>query len=274
MHRYTPAILAALFVGVAPLAGRAQDTPAPVAPWEFAFKKGETQRYRTYIKISARLADDSGNLAITTRSSSRHEIKEVSEDGTAVYEQLDEKFDATFNGKPVVPDPGAPKPKPITVTFAKNGLITKRVNPNSDPFDPADKVIRALQSMPVPTAPLKVGDTWKTELPNPLLKNKLITANSTFKGTEKVLGLDALKIEQKMDFPSAFGADESETVHYLATYFLDTKDHQLLRATYTVKNALLPFPAKNIQAQVYVSRIVPGQNDQSDPEGEKLIKGE
>lgn len=274
MHRHTPAIIAALLVSAAPLTARAQEAAAPVAPWEFKFKKGDVQRYRTYIKVSARLADDSGNLAIATRSSSRHDIKDVADDGTTVYEQLDEKFDATFNGKPVVPDPGAPKPKPIVATVAKNGLMTKRVNPNSDPFDPADKVIRALQSMPVPTSPLKVGDTWKTDLPNPLLKNKLISANSTFKGTEKVLGVDALKIELKMDFPSAFGADESETVHYLATYYIDTKDHQLVRATYTLKNALLPFPAKNVQAQVYVSRIVPGQNDMNDPEGEKLIKGE
>ena len=108
-------------------------------------------------------------------------------------------------------------------------------------------------------------------MPNPLLKNKIISASSTFQGTEKVLGLDALKVELKMDFPSAFGADDSETIHLLATYYLDTKTHHLLRASYVIKNAILPFPAKNIEARIYLSLLVPGQNDTEDPEGEKLF---
>lgn len=248
-----------------------QDAAAPVPVWSYVFKKGDILRYRTYIKIQARLADDTGDISITTKSTSRHDIKDVLEDGTTVYEQADETSEATFNGMPVVPDKAAPKPKPVVVTLSNTGLMVKRVNPQADPFDPADKAIRAIMAVPVPTMPVKVGDTWKTDFPSPLLKNKVISATSTYQGTEKVLGLDALKIEIKMDFPTAFGADDSETVHLVGTYYVDVKEHHLLRAQYVVKNAVLPFPAKNVEARFYLSRLVPGQNDTEDPEGAALI---
>ena len=88
---------------------------------------------------------------------------------------------------------------------------------------------------------------------------------------EKVLGLDAVKVRVQLDFPTAYGTDESDIAHLDGTYWLDAKTHQLLRLSFTVKNALLPFPAKNVEAKTYVSRIVAGQNDKEDAEGEKLF---
>lgn len=256
----------ALLSLAAAIPARATD---PVAPWSFDLKKGDVLKYRTYIRISGRMADDSGDLLLTTRSESRHDVKDVTADGVATYEQLDEKSEAAFNGKPVPPPAG--KPLPVTVTLAKNGVMLKRVNPTADPASIADKTIVAVQAVPVPPGTVKVGDTWKTEIPNPVIKGKTLTAVSTFQGTEKVLGLDALKVEMKMEFPTVLFASDFEIMQISVTYYVDLKDHQLLRAGYVIKNSVLPFPAKNVEARVLVSRIIPGQNDMTDPEGDTLI---
>src|SRR5271165_6405090 len=69
--------------------------------WTFDNKPGDVEQFRTYIRITGKTADASGDINITTRSSSKHTYKDVSADGVATYEQFDEKFEATFNGMPI-----------------------------------------------------------------------------------------------------------------------------------------------------------------------------
>ena len=157
------------------------------------------------------------------------------------------------------------------LTFGPNGLMTKRVNPTGDPFDPAEKSFILTSSFPAPTVPVKTGEQWKTTVANPILKNRQVTYTSTMLGTEKVLGIDTVKVRIQLDYPTSYGTEESDIAHLDGTYWLDAKTHQLVRLSYTAKNALLPFPAKNLTSSVYVSRIVAGQNDKEDPEGEKLF---
>ena len=269
----------ALFLGLTG-AARAQDakpaeppaTPAPaaveVAPWTMVYAKGEAPRFRTYIKIDGRNLDDTADLKIRLRSTSSNTVKDVTEAGVAQWDQLDLTRDLAINGTAIAL---TDTPKPVAVTFGSGGLMGKRVNPGSDPFDPAEKSIALLSSYPAPTVAVKVGDSWKSTAPNPLLKNRQVTFVSTLLGTEKVLGLDAVKVKVQLDFPTAYGTDEADIAHLDGTYWLDAKTHQLLRLIYTVKNALLPFPSKNVVAITYCSRIVAGQNDKDDPEGEKLF---
>ena len=242
----------------------AQDTFA----WTFTQKVGDVLKFRTYTRITARMADNSGDIVITTRSESKHEYKTVAEDGTLTYDQIDEKADAILNGAPIPPAAGGPKP--ITITLAKTGLMTKRVNPAADPFDRSQKSLIGLMAMPAPPKPVAVGETWKTEVPNPLMKNKTFTITSTLVGKEKVLGTDAIRVKQEATFPSVFGADENETLVVKTEYWLDAKDFGLLKIASTVKNPVLPFPAANIVSTGLVHRIVPGVNDKEDADGEKL----
>jgi len=236
--------------------------------WSWVQKVGDVQKFRTYIRITARQADNSGDIVITTRSESKNETKAVAEDGTITYEQLDEKGDAILNGAPIPPVAGGAKP--ITITLAKTGVMTKRVNPAADPFDRSQKSIIALMAMPAPPKPVAVGESWKTDIPNPLMKGKIITITSTLVGVEKVLGKDAIRVKQESTFPSVFGADENETLVVKGEYWLDAADKSLLKMSYNVKNPVLPFPAAKIQSIGLVHRIVPGVNDKEDAEGEKL----
>jgi hypothetical protein len=263
------ALVVSLARAQAPVAAPTQAVAA--APgWIFEHKKGEELRYRTYIRIMARTPDDSGEVDLTVRSTSKNTTRELTPEGNVIWEQLDEPGSAaSLNGMPLPP---ADEVKPVTITFGKNGVVLKRLNPLADPGDQTQRLLPLLSALPVPPVGVKAGDSWKTDLPNPMLKNKIVTFNSTLVGNETVLGLDCLKVELKASFPTAYGITEKEYFQLTETYWLDAKTRQLVRSSYVVKNAMLPFPAKSIEARAMISRIIEGQNDKSDPEGEAFMK--
>lgn len=266
--RLAGALLLLLSLLAPATSARAQEAAAAGLSWAFSFQKGQVDRFRTYIRITGRQADDSGDIKILIKSASRHEVKEVTPDGVATWDQIDEKAEAVINGMPV---PSNPERKPVAITFGRNGWLTKRVNPNVPPSERSERAVPLLQSFPTPDRPVKAGESWKVEMPNPLMRGKTVTVTSTLMGVEKVLGIDALKVLVKMDFPTTYGAQENDIAHVEETYYLDAKTFQLLRASYVIKNPLLPFPAAHVEARILVSRIVAGANEKEDPDGEKLL---
>ncbi len=245
-----------------------QDAPKVTPPWTFVYQKGEIARYRTYIKADGRNIEDTEPIKIRMRTNSKNEVKEVTDMGVATWEQLDEKVMLVINGMEI---PSPSKPRPVTVVFGPSGMVVKRTNPGGDPFNPSEKSLGMLNSFPAPTLGVKPGDSWKLEVPNPVLKNRKVSISSTFLGTEKVMGIESVKCKQILDFPTAYGTDPADICHVEATYWLDSKNHQLLRASVLTKNALLPFPTKNMEVSLLVSKIISGQNETEDPDGEKLI---
>ena len=241
-----------------------------VPGWTFEHKAGEVLRYRTYIRITGRTPDDSGELDLKIQSTSKNTTKELTPEGNVIWEQLDDPGStATLNGMALPP---AEELKPVTVTFGKNGVVLKRVNPAADPADQTQRLLPLLSSQPVPPVGVKAGDSWKTELPNPMLKNKIVTINSTLVGNETILGIDCLKVQVQATFPTAYGISEKEWLQFTETYYLDAKTRQLVRSQFVMKNAMLPFPAKSLEAQAMTSRIIEGKNDMSDPEAEAFMK--
>ena len=163
MHMWKAVAIVALTLSFAPLAhvAMAQATPAVIAKdgtyiWTVNFTKGEAPKYRTYIKIAGRQADESGDILITTRSESKHDVKDVLPDGTATYEQLDVLYAASFQSMPLPAD--KKPPVAVVVTFTKTGLMQKRVNPAADPFDRSQKGIPNFMSLPAPLTPVKLGE--------------------------------------------------------------------------------------------------------------------
>lgn len=252
----------------------AQTAPAVVAKdgtysWTVNFTKGETPRYRTYIKISGRQADESGDVLITTRGESKHDVKDVLPDGTATYEQLDTLNAATFQNMPLPAD--KKPPVPVVITYSKAGVMVKRVNPAADPFDRSQKGVPNLMCVPAPVAPVKIGESWKTEVPNLLVKGQKISITQTLVAAEKVLGVDCLKVTAKYDFPTTYGAQESEISKVDSTIWIEVKTGQVFKIVNTVVNPLLPFPAAKVTSTAITTRIIAGQNDKEDADGEKLI---
>ena len=253
---------------------QAQTAPAVVAKdgtysWTVNFTKGEAPRYRTYIKISGRQADESGDIIITTRGESKHDVKDVLPDGTATYEQLDTLNAATFQNMPLPAD--KKPPVPVVITYSKAGIMVKRVNPAADPFDRSQKGIPNLMCIPAPVAPVKVGESWKSEVPNLLVKGQKISITQTLIAAEKVMGVDCLKLTAKYDFPTTYGAQESEISKVDSTIWIEVKTGQVFKIVNTTINPLLPFPAAKVTSTAITTKIVAGQNDKEDADGEKLI---
>ena len=253
---------------------QAQTAPAVVAKdgtysWTVNFTKGEAPRYRTYIKISGRQADESGDIIITTRGESKHDVKDVLPDGTATYEQLDTLNAATFQNMPLPAD--KKPPVPVVITYSKAGIMVKRVNPAADPFDRSQKGIPNLMCIPAPVAPVKVGESWKAEVPNLLVKGQKISITQTLVAAEKVMGVDCLKLTAKYDFPTTYGAQESEISKVDSTIWIEVKTGQVFKIVNTTINPLLPFPAAKVTSTAITTKIVAGQNDKEDADGEKLI---
>ena len=87
------ALIALVAVAEPHLAPTHAQTPVPaqVAPgWTFEHKKGEVLRYRTYIVVAARTPDDTGDVKLTVRSSSKNTTKDITADGLVIWEQLDD----------------------------------------------------------------------------------------------------------------------------------------------------------------------------------------
>ena len=253
---------------------QAQTAPAVVAKdgtysWTVNFTKGEAPRYRTYIKISGRQADESGDIIITTRGESKHDVKDVLPDGTATYEQLDTLNAATFQNMPLPAD--KKPPVPVVITYSKAGIMVKRVNPAADPFDRSQKGIPNLMCIPAPVAPVKVGESWKSEVPNLLVKGQKISITQTLVAAEKVMGVDCLKLTAKYDFPTTYGAQESEISKVDSPIWSEVKTGQVFKIVNTTINPLLPFPAAKVTSTAITTKIVAGQNDKEDADGEKVI---
>ncbi len=239
--------------------------------WSYQARVGDIQRYRTYIRITGRQADDAEDLLIMMKSASKHTIKQVAEDGVVTYDQSDEKAAFIVNGKPVE-DAKAPTRPPVVVSINRDGLIVSRVNPSADPFNGRyEKSIIAIQSMPTPPTPVKVGANWTTRMANPMLKNGVIDVATTLVGVQIVTGQPALKLISKMVFPTTFGANEAEIVHSESTYYLHAETYDLLQADYQIKNPALPFPGLKVLCEVKVFRVIVGANDTGDPDGDKLL---
>ena len=206
---------------------------------------------------------------ITTRGESKHDVKDVLPDGTATYEQLDTLNAATFQNMPLPAD--KKPPVPVVITYSKAGIMVKRVNPAADPFDRSQKGIPNLMCIPAPVAPVKVGESWKSEVPNLLVKGQKISITQTLVAAEKVMGVDCLKLTAKYDFPTTYGAQESEISKVDSTIWIEVKTGQVFKIVNTTINPLLPFPAAKVTSTAITTKIVAGQNDKEDADGEKLI---
>jgi hypothetical protein len=252
------------------LPGQAQDAAARSHHWSFTQKKGDIQKYRTFLRITGRNQDGTGDILLTIKSLSRHEVREVAEDGSTTYDQIDERAETNFNGTNTQDKPE--DRKPVTVTQARNGIITARTNPKTHPNNVREeKSVMAIQSLPAPEQPVKVGETWKSVFPNPMLKGKTITATSTLVGVEKLFDREALKIKLTAEAPTVPDAIGSEIIKIDATYYLDAQTYQLLRVIYVLKDPWLPLPGGNFEARVLVSRHVPGVNDNGDADAPAIL---
>lgn len=257
------ALFAALsFTGVV----LAQDAAKDDTPhtWEFQRKKGDTAKYRQKIAINGMLAGGT-EIKVEVKTLNKQTVEEVTDTGDATVVTTTESRSVTFNGNPIPDDNEHPK---VTQTLSKNGLVLKyTLEKGPEGQEKLSLLGAVLSATPTPDKPVKVGDSWKTDIDNRLVTGKKVTVESTFVGTEKVLNTDALKIRIKMNVPTKADADDKATVKMDGFYYLDPKTGRLIRTQYTAENVPLETPdgqSFTVSTTFNNDLIVSGVNDKEE----------
>jgi hypothetical protein len=156
------------------------------------YKAGDVSRYATTMRVKVM-----GNEFVQ-ESVDKIEVKKVDPDGTAGLTYEIESGSYILNGN----KNDLPKAPPWAITRDKQNRFVKATTEETFEVFMAPEVRRLLFScveVVFPDKPVKVGDTWTTELDNPAVKGKKITLKTTFRGKEMLEGASISKVEQRAE---------------------------------------------------------------------------
>jgi hypothetical protein len=233
-----PALLLTAMTLVAPAFVRAQDEkPADNATytWTFKFKKGDV--YYTKDKSEGKLNLGGMDITFVGENVTKHEIKEVAENGDVTDVETLESSKISINGMEI---DNPEKDRKVTTVTNKSGIIVKRKVENSSQADsPLEKLNALSASFPIPSKPVKVGDTWKTELDNPMVEGKKVTATSKLTGKEKVGDVETLVVKIEGAIPPKADATEKDHIKVTGTYYVNPQTGRLVKVKGILENAEL-----------------------------------
>lgn len=188
------AIKQAFLVGVALLgigvASRAcaEDTPVTISR---TYKLGSTHRYQSTQKVTAL-----GKDTVITRTF-QETVKKVTPQGDVTLLHTEENGKISTAGAEDVLSAGPP----LTIVRDRYGKLLEWKAPNQDEqvLSPdVQRLIAMVGDVLLTDKPVKPGDTWQTELQNPVDKQKFVVKD-TFVSKETVDGIDLWKIHQTME---------------------------------------------------------------------------
>lgn len=220
----------------------AQDAKSYV--WTFKFKKGDAARNKTKIRMNGILANNV-EVSILFDLVDKQTVTDITTAGDIVLSTISESVEASVNGKPA--PSGKPDNTPFISVLSRSGVLLKRKskpNPLTEQYETLQTVAR---SYPAPKKPVKVGESWETELDNPLLPGKKVTLISILTGVEKIKGADCLAIDVQASVPTPGENGEKEDIKVTGTYYLDLKAINVVSG----KSALLHVPVKLKDETVY-----------------------
>ncbi|HLK61659.1 MAG TPA: hypothetical protein VKU00_34250 [Chthonomonadaceae bacterium] len=240
--------------------------------WTYQYKKGTTVRLRGRMAITGEIKQEVNGKTETTpinveiRSLNKQEVKSVAANGDANVQDTTEQYEIRIDNNP--PNPHD-KPQPVTRTISKTGQILKQQVARED-AQAQNAQVEALSfilsEMIAPDKPIKIGETWKSELNNRFVEGQKVTQTSTLVSAEKIAGVDALKVKVQMSVPTKVNADEKYTLKLDGAYYVDPKDGRKIRADFDLENLPLSTQAGEliVKASYHVAQIIPGFNDKED----------
>jgi hypothetical protein len=226
-----------LFFGlVAPFQSWADDKPITLTR---TYKKGESARYKAESKITTPM----GEAKLT--GTSHMIVKEVKPDGTVVVDEISEGGKISLAGM----DIDIPQMPATTLTRDKSGRLTdyKRPETLQSQEDPAvAKLMASIGTALLTDKPVKVGDSWETQVENPLDTDNKVKVKTTFTGLEKVDDCELWKIKQ---YTEASTGKLGGKLIYSGVYWLDPANGQEMKAEVDIKDlpsnfGLLTFQTK------------------------------
>ena len=190
-------------------------------------KVGDEKRYKSVLKAITGMGDAiiKGTQIVT--------VKEISKDGNIKVETATENNTMEFGGQP---QQDVPAEKPSSSTRDKYGkLVDFTVSESqSQYFAPeAQKLQASLMQVVLTGKEVTAGDSWETELENPMLKDKTFKVKTTYLGTEKVEDVEYWKLEQTAE--TVIDADGAKMTSK-QTVWLNPMDGSLFKKKISMKN--------------------------------------
>lgn len=208
------AVLAGIFMALAAVAASAQDKTYNLA---VKYTVGDLLTYKMQMNTNMELKTPDGNpgplpaMEMVMSTTTRMKTAGIKPDGTAVITTRNEKGEMTMMGN-TVPIPKTPD---VTLEIDKRGVGKMR---GLEKIEGAQVLSQFMNMNQLPTTgavlpdhPVKIGDSWETEIPSPM--GGTVKFTSTLLGVEQVGGQETLKIKQVMTMPMNFkiGPDTKPT---------------------------------------------------------------
>jgi len=195
-------------------------------------KKGDMVTYRFEVK------GDVAEVPFSVTGRTKREVTEVKDSGDFVTTETNEETKVVVMGMELP----SPPVLPLAITRARgNRLLDYKTEQQADFI--ALEVQRLLSALGEPLMPGKDvsgGDTWETEIENPVVAAKKVKVKTRFAGTEKLGEAEVWKVTQSA------AADLTEgQLSFDATYWLDPSNGQILKQEAMVKNVPSQFGASS-----------------------------
>ncbi len=231
--------------------------------WTIKYTKGATSRVRQRATITG---DAGGNeINILLKAVTKRDVKDVAENGDATIATTTESRALSFNGMDLPDDPSSYPV--VTQTVSSKGLLVKQSIENSQQGGEAlEKALAMVSQTPVPDKPVKPGDTWKTDIDNRFVEGKKVTVTSTLIGSEKVSGIDTVRVKTEMAIPPTADATDKNLIKVVGFINVDPKVGRVVRSEYNLDNVTLSLGGNEVTVKGKLSGalIVPGVNDKED----------
>jgi hypothetical protein len=218
------------------------DKPRLLGP---TYKVGEMEKQKSRVVIAF------GGSHSTVERTSRPTVKEIKSNGDVVIVMADEGGKVSENGSEVeIPAAGA-----VTVTLDRYGRILSYETETGNNLTPAPirHLLEISSRIVFSDQPVKPGDSWYTELDNPLVPGKKLTLRTTYVGNTKVDGVDAWKFKQSMKADTGLGSPKMRAE---TTALVDPKTGLLIEAQQDVKG--VPTQTGPLSFTGKIERVKPG----------------
>ena len=207
-------------------------------------KAKENVQYKYTLNISA------GGTDILVEQNRKQTVKEVKDNGDVVIVIADLGGKVAFGGNDMDTPPGSP----ITITQSKSGKLLTYVpeaEENQYFTTPTMHLVEMANHIVLSDKPVKPGDSWTTEVPNPAAKGKKVTIKTTYVADAKLDGTAVWKVKQTLEAETESG----ETMKAVTTASLDAATGQLIQAEHELTG--VPTKMGSVDWKAKVQRAKP-----------------
>lgn len=214
--------------------------------WLMNAKKGENWQYKFVQKLEGKTSNGDETHIITSTTSVR--VIAVEKNGDVVLRQT--PLSVTF-------ERGTKKETASNllhsdIGFSRMGLVTKSFDIPSEGMIPYQGAMLLLLNQPSPTAPKRVGETWTTNLPNPLAPAKKVSIVSTLIGKETLLGLKTVKVRLSFSLPNEKDTTKPAILVEGIRNF-DLASGKLVKDETTISNVNVPLTQGMMEGKVQIT---------------------